>query len=282
MKEYESIDQNILKQGAETGVFRSDIDIKFIRQMIFGTIDIEALSCTVTHEIAESSRDLNDIIYLILPILTTKGRADYTDKKQAIMHAATKIFAREGIANTTITAIAEMAHVAEGTIYDYFSSKEDLLFALSDTNLNNWLDKVSNIFTKKVVSSPPEKLWRLMRSFALTFLTIKDFMTIYFRDTLLNSRYYQTSIQPKQNEFARMLSEVIEEGKKDGSFRKDINPRVFWYMFLGSYTHLALRWIIIEHKEFDKYTEVRHLMTLMMTAALQEPPNLEYLLKIEF
>jgi TetR/AcrR family fatty acid metabolism transcriptional regulator len=282
MKEYESIVQNILKQGAGNGVFRSDIDIKLIRQMIFGTIDIEALSCTVTHEIEESSRDLNDIIYLILPILTTRGRVDYTDKKQAIMHAATKIFAREGLANTTITAIAEAAHVAEGTIYDYFSSKEDLLFALSDTNLNNWLDKVSNIFNKKTFSSPPEKLWRLMRSFALTFLTIKDFMTIYFRDTLLNSRYYQTNIQPKQNEFARMLSDVIEEGKADGSFRKDINPRVFWYMFLGSYTHLALRWIIIEHKEFDKYTEVRHLMTLMMTAALQEPPNLEYLLSIEF
>ncbi|HAR97298.1 MAG TPA: TetR/AcrR family transcriptional regulator [Syntrophus sp. (in: bacteria)] len=282
MKEYEGILTNILEAGAREGVFRNDLDLRLVRHIVFGTIDIEALNCTVTGEIENSGRDLDDIMALLVPMLTMKGRPAVANRKRAIMLAAEKIFARDGYADAKIAAIAETAQVAEGTIYEYFSGKEDLLFALADMNLNAYLDRVANIFQNKGISPPAEKLWRLMRSFGLSFLSIQDFMTIYFMDTLFNRRYYQTAIQPRQNEFARMLGEVIEAGKTDGSFRETINPRVFWYMFLGSYTHLALRWIIIDHKEFDKYTEVRRLMTLMMTAALKEPPNVEYLIKIEF
>lgn len=282
MKEYEAILLNILEEGAREGVFRSDIDMKLMKHIIFGTIDIEALSSIVTGEIEKSCTDLDDIMALLLPMLTTKGKPVVTNRQQAILLAAEKIFARQGYADAKIAAIAEEAQVAEGTIYEYFAGKEDLLFALSGRNLNAYLERVSNIFNPQAGPSPPEKLWRLMRSFGLSFLSIRDFMTVYFMYTLFNRRYYETAIQPKQNEFARMMGQVIEEGKQEGTFRADVNPRVFWYMFLGSYTHLALRWIIIDHKEFDKYTEVRHLMTLMMTAALREPPNVEYLVRIEF
>lgn len=281
IKEYEFILQEILKQGTEEGVFCGDIDIKLIKQMILGTVDIEALSCVVTGEIEESSSDFNDIMYLLIPILTKNKNINFTDKSQAIMHAATKMFAKKGFANTTIANIAEMAGVAEGTIYDYFGSKEELLFAISDTNLNGYLNNVSNIFKDKAILTPVEKLWRLMRSFTLNFLTIQDFMTIYFMDTLFNNRYYQTNIQKKQSDFPKMLDKVIEDGKKDGSFRKDVNPRIFWYMLIGSYAHLALRWIIIEHREFDKYAEVRRLMTSLMNAVLPEPLDLGYLFRIE-
>jgi AcrR family transcriptional regulator len=49
--------------------------------------------------------------------------------KQAIMDAAIAVFRERGYEGTTIPAIAERAGIAQGTLYNYFPSKEKLLFA---------------------------------------------------------------------------------------------------------------------------------------------------------
>ena len=49
--------------------------------------------------------------------------------KQEIMEAAISVFRERGYEGTTIPAIAERAGIAQGTLYNYFPSKERLLFA---------------------------------------------------------------------------------------------------------------------------------------------------------
>src|SRR5947208_125730 len=48
---------------------------------------------------------------------------------EAIMDAALAVFRERGYEGTTIPAIAERAGIAQGTLYNYFPSKEKLLFA---------------------------------------------------------------------------------------------------------------------------------------------------------
>jgi len=47
-----------------------------------------------------------------------------------ILQAAARVFARRGFAGATVREVAEEADVAEGTIYNYFKNKEDLLVQL--------------------------------------------------------------------------------------------------------------------------------------------------------
>ncbi len=51
-------------------------------------------------------------------------------RRRDILAAATKLFRRDGFADTTIETIAAEAEVAAGTVYNYFASKGDLLIAL--------------------------------------------------------------------------------------------------------------------------------------------------------
>ena len=51
-------------------------------------------------------------------------------KRAAILKAAEKILAQKGFHEATISDIAKKAEVSEATIYDYFSSKEELLFSM--------------------------------------------------------------------------------------------------------------------------------------------------------
>jgi AcrR family transcriptional regulator len=54
------------------------------------------------------------------------------ERRQGILKAAASVFARKGFERATTREIAQAAEVAEGTIYNYFASKEELLAALVD------------------------------------------------------------------------------------------------------------------------------------------------------
>lgn len=66
------------------------------------------------------------------------------DKKQKILEAAKKEFARVPFSETSIKNIVENANIARGSFYQYFESKEDLLICL----LSNYFESISKIIEK--------------------------------------------------------------------------------------------------------------------------------------
>jgi AcrR family transcriptional regulator len=52
-------------------------------------------------------------------------------RRRRILEAAAVVFAQNGYANTTTRTIAEAADVAEGTLYNYFGSKREILMAVA-------------------------------------------------------------------------------------------------------------------------------------------------------
>lgn len=61
--------------------------------------------------------------------MTIPARRQPEKRRQQIMRAAVRLFARRGYTRTTTREIAQVAGVAEGTIFNYFASKQDLLLA---------------------------------------------------------------------------------------------------------------------------------------------------------
>jgi AcrR family transcriptional regulator len=55
-------------------------------------------------------------------------------KREAILAAATRVFAQEGFASATTKDIADAADMGESTLYDYFVSKRDILLAIMRQN----------------------------------------------------------------------------------------------------------------------------------------------------
>ncbi|MCD6206098.1 MAG: TetR/AcrR family transcriptional regulator, partial [Candidatus Marinimicrobia bacterium] len=52
------------------------------------------------------------------------------NKRQRIIEAALKVFAEVGVSNGKIATIAKKAGIGKGTVYEYFSSKEDVFAAV--------------------------------------------------------------------------------------------------------------------------------------------------------
>src|SRR3954465_11669142 len=84
-----------------------------------------------------------------------KAATPLPGKRERILEAAVKVFAAEGFYNAKVAQIAEQAGVADGTIYLYFKSKDDLLISLFEdrmeginANLRNALEKCRDSIEK--------------------------------------------------------------------------------------------------------------------------------------
>ncbi|MDO9026766.1 MAG: helix-turn-helix domain-containing protein, partial [bacterium] len=60
-------------------------------------------------------------------------------KRQEILKAAATVFAKRGFQKTLMDDIAGQAGIGKGTIYRYFSSKDDLYFSILDQAVEDLL-----------------------------------------------------------------------------------------------------------------------------------------------
>ncbi|MCJ7775942.1 MAG: TetR/AcrR family transcriptional regulator [Desulfobulbaceae bacterium] len=66
-------------------------------------------------------------------------------KRKAILEVAERVFASKGFHEATISEISKGAHVSESTIYEYFSTKEDLLFSIPAETIREYQNKNQEI-----------------------------------------------------------------------------------------------------------------------------------------
>src|SRR6186997_3464229 len=81
------------------------------------------------------------------------------DKRSAILRAAIGVFARCGYFNSKVADIAREAGVADGTVYLYFKSKEEILHSIFDRSVDEALDAARKQIALLV--DPREKLRQL-------------------------------------------------------------------------------------------------------------------------
>ena len=246
LKRYASVLTNILKEGVADGSFYSDLDITVARDMIFGLLDEESLSCLAARELTATLPDFEDIMSLVLAMVEDRSEGSTTPKKDdkatAVLNAAATIFSQKGFNGATMLEIGNEANVAEGTIYEYFVNKQDLLLSIAKERFEKFKIDLDTTFQ---VEAPITKLKRLIWTHFLIFFTNPEFLSLFLNDIKLNQHFYRTDSYIYFMNYFSKLAEVLGEGKRTGVFRQQVNNRVFRNLFSGSFTHLLLRWLFI-------------------------------------
>lgn len=83
-------------------------------------------------------------------------RADATRNRELLLETARALFRREGVANVTMSAIAEAAGVGKGTLYRHFPDKAAICLALLDTEMHALQARVFDYLRQPY--TPEEKL----------------------------------------------------------------------------------------------------------------------------
>src|SRR5205814_1716698 len=164
------------------------------------------------------------------------------DKRERILAAAERIFARHGFFAARVSEIARVAGVADGTIYLYFKSKDDLLISLFEDRMEQVNENLRAALGGE--DPPVERLRRaLERHFELVqeHPQLAEVLTVELRQSSKFLKEYQPS---KFGEFLKLIAGAIEEGQRAGIIRGNVDAPLAARAIFGAVDELALAWVL--------------------------------------
>lgn len=164
-------------------------------------------------------------------------------KKRLILQVANEVFAEKGFQETTISQIAQKAKIAEGSIYDYFKNKEDLLFSIPEERMESFLFGLQEHL--KGMRGALEKLRKLIWYHLDFYERNQDYTRILLLDLRQNPRFNQSRAYGIIRQYSKMILQVIEEGKKEKSIRREVDSYILRDLILGTIEHFSIRGFIM-------------------------------------
>src|SRR5215212_8728713 len=168
-------------------------------------------------------------------------RGDRSDKRERILSAAERVFARHGFFAARVSEIAREAGVADGTIYLYFKSKDDLLISLFEARMK----QVNAVLREAIANAPPPEQ---LRAFIRAYLRLvhdepgaAEVLTIELRQS---SKFMKEYENPQFADFLRMLGGLIAAGQERGELDGSIPSHVAARMIFGMLDELSLAWVL--------------------------------------
>ena len=188
-----------------------------------------------------------------MPIVVDKER-----KRAEILEAAMAVFASKGFHRAKMEEVAAAAGIGKGTIYEYFTSKPQLLQSLH----GHMLGKLKDYYGEKLkgIEEPPDILRHFLAAALASFREWEPFFYVFCdvwaeagragQQNLLRMQLreaYQSSIDD--------LTRVVEAGVAGGFFRCE-QPRLAAEHILACVDGLALHWLYDQEAfDLDKMTE---------------------------
>ena len=163
-------------------------------------------------------------------------------KRERILRAAIKVFARKGFYSTRVSEIAKAAGVADGTIYLYFKNKDDVLISIFQDQTTKLIAMMSEAIAQQ---STFEGKFRVCLDIQLGLLDgsrdLAEVVTVNLRQS---SRLLKQYGAPLFGRYLETLASVFEEGQTQGLVRPELNPRVLARALWGSLDAITLGWAL--------------------------------------
>jgi TetR/AcrR family fatty acid metabolism transcriptional regulator len=243
IKTFTKVYRDVIVEGQKEGEFNPTLSPSLVLKMIFGAIEhilITWLSQNNPKSPTECFEAMIDLLFH--SIKDERKGSSNEDKRKQILNAAAQVFSKMGRHKARIQDIARLAGVGDGTIYQYFRNKEEILFTLPIEN------------TKELIGIQQEhlngirdtdlKLSFLIKDYLQYCESHKEYSSIVLFDLRYNRSFYQTEGYRLFRDFARIFYDTIVAGKEQGNYRRAADPYLAVKLIFGLIDHSILSWII--------------------------------------
>jgi TetR/AcrR family fatty acid metabolism transcriptional regulator len=188
------------------------------------------------------------MIHSVMVMAKKISRNGSGGKRESILRAATRVFARNGYFNSKVADIARAADVADGTVYLYFKSKEEILHSIFDQNMAEAITSGRKLI--KALSDPREKLRRIARLHLERLGADRDLAVVFQVELRGSTKFMEEFSAAGFAEYLDLLCKIFEEGQRSRVFRKDLNAKVVSKILFGALDEMATNWII-SHRHYQ-------------------------------
>ena len=143
-------------------------------------------------------------------------RPAVADKREAILRAATRVFARNGYFNSKVADIASAAGVADGTVYLYFKSKEEILHSIFDRTVDEAVTEAREEI--KELADPREKLRRIAHRHLERLGADRDLAIVFQVELRGSTKFMEEFSAAGFAAYLALIRATIEEGQRAGEW----------------------------------------------------------------
>ena len=180
------------------------------------------------------------------------------DKKNRIIEAGYRLFAKDGYYSTNTAMIAKEAGVSTGIVYGYFRDKRDILVEVLNLYVNKVFEPIFAMFDK--IEAPIDFDFLLTHAVEAVVQMHKDNSAIHaalhsltYSDEIVNARFTEL-----ENEMTVRVTDCLEKG---GYQTENLKEKV----------HLTMRCIqdfahecIYDHHDYLSYPQMKNLLVKML------------------
>lgn len=139
-------------------------------------------------------------------------------RRHEIFHQVVKIFVKQGFHETSMQEIAMAAGLGKSTLYDYFQTKDEILVYFFEDQLSDMTAEAQKIAMENC--SADVRLRKIMEAYVESLQANKSlFMKLTFEAQRLKPES-QKQIQNSRHAYQDMIRALIEEGIREGVFRR--------------------------------------------------------------
>jgi AcrR family transcriptional regulator len=165
------------------------------------------------------------------------------ERKTQILKAAERVFAQKGFNQSTISEVAHQAGVSDATIYEYFSTKEELLFSIPLETTRQ--GKIALEDHLSYIRGAANKLRGVIFGYLRFYQNHPEYASVALLILKQNREFLKTEAYQLIRHWSRWIVNIVKEGIEAGEFKTDTNPYLVRSMILGTIEHCVTSWLLL-------------------------------------
>jgi len=197
---------------------------------------------------------------------------DKAAKREDILQAAMRVFARKGYNYTKMSDVAQEAGIGKGTIYEYFPGKSQLLLEAYEAYLAASQKEVDRILQSDL--DPLAKIQEIIFSIVRIYARDPDLMRVFF-DFWVESMHSpagpQMDFKTLYETYRGLIRKLLREAELAGQIRSDLGPHVP-SVLIALVEGTFLQWMI-DPDAFDILQVAKDVVDVLMRGLRNSAPQ---------
>lgn len=190
-------------------------------------------------------------------------RRQSQDRRERILDVARLLFETKGYQGATTAQIAAEAGVPEGTLFEDFRTKRDLVFALLERDIEVYLDFLE--LQLRGIEGALNRIRKFVWSHLYTWRKRRFIARFLILEIRQDPGFYQSHAHELMLRYDEVLLGLIQDGIEEGAIRSDVDTGMVRNLLFGGIEQTALHWALREDP-FDVDASTKHLCDLVFRA----------------
>lgn len=150
-------------------------------------------------------------------IVKEKRETKKEKKRERILEAAAELFSQKNYHEVMMEDVARLTEIAKGTVYNYFTSKEELYFSIMKIRMEKLINSLNEKISNE--SNSINSLHSFVKHLYMFMMKYKSFFLIYQKESLDSENSFCEELRKLELQLKKLLIGIISKGIKENNFR---------------------------------------------------------------